>query len=123
MPRYFFTYNVKQPLVVDGRKIEFEPIQFSSATNSWWGTLAVDDEGLASLLNELVKVKRVEEITAEDFEKFEVKKKTESGLMLSTQLPDPLATPKQPGPIAQPAAAKPVVSVEDVILPKPGKKK
>lgn len=120
-PRYFLTENVSVELPIKGKKVTFEPVQYFNATNSWWGVVEVTDPDIATALQPFADAGRILEISADDFDKYMVKKKTGTKLLTSTPLNGPL-DPAPVVPVAAPAAptapAKPATTLDQVLKPR-----
>lgn len=78
MPEYYLTQNAAKAVEVAGKKFVFEPAEFFSPTNSWWGTLAAEDPADIEALDAAAAKGLVEKLSEDDYAKFEVKKKKPS---------------------------------------------
>lgn len=125
MPRYFLTENASVPLLLGGEKFQFEPVEFLTITNSWWGVLSATDESQCELLENAAAARRISELTKEEYDRFIAKKKSASGLITFVPLKNPLEAPPSPAPAAPaaPAPKKPSASVAEVLKPRPTRSK
>lgn len=117
---YFLNQKANAPLEIGGKKFQFEPALHINGET--WGTLAVSDPEGLNLMEAQSATGRVKEISKDDYDKYEVKKKNYSAPKNSFALPNltnqelPRVRPEP----AQPAATVPVsTSVDDVLTPKP----
>jgi hypothetical protein len=74
--KFYLSQNVARLVEVAGKQFVFETATYMSPTASWWGTLAPGNPEDELLLDEAVKSGLVEEISADDYALFEVKKKS-----------------------------------------------
>lgn len=122
MTRYFLTENANADYKVAGRQIVFTPTHKVPQSNSWWGTLKTDDPDLLDKLETLLVTNRVSEISEEDYEKFELKKKKENTPRTSIALKNPLDEPVLRN-VAPAAPNRPVVDAITALTPRAARKK
>lgn len=128
MTRYFLTENAAKPILAGGKTFVFAPAQFYPQANSWFGTLAIDDAADIEKLEPLIVSGRITELSEDDYQAFELKKKSDSSLRLSIKLQDPLASPSVQA-LVEPAAPrpalppKPTVSLDEALAPKASRNK
>lgn len=122
MTTYFLNQRSDAPLALGGKSFAFEKATYLNG--SWFGTLASSDPEELALLEAACATGRIKEISKEDYDKYEVKKKTETGPKNSFGLPN-LTESLQPKPVAstvQPVAAAPKLSSADAeaaLTPRP----
>lgn len=73
MPKFYLLQGQHKDLKIGGKNFQFEPSEFFAGT--WWSTLRVDDSTDASMLDLAVLEKRITEISPDEYERFEIKKK------------------------------------------------
>lgn len=119
MTRYFLTDNARKTFTVGGRAIQFEPCTVLNGVH--FGTLSagVDSDQLGALLA-LVATGEAREIDKEDFDKYEVKKKSYGPPKNSFDLPnltESLAPQKVStvAPAEQAASSGKTAALEDVL--------
>jgi hypothetical protein len=118
MTHYFLSKSTKSPVQLGGRKFQFEPCEFSTNTNSWWGVIKVSEPAEVDLLKSFAEQRRISEITAEDYQRWISKKNNGNRLITSVPLQSPLDDPSL-ARVAEPAVApqppKPAVALDAVI--------
>lgn len=76
MSKFYLTKNASVKLVVDGKEFTFAPAEYFVPTSSWWGTYKADDDSEITALDSAVAAKKdIQEISEDDFNIYEIKKK------------------------------------------------
>ena len=127
MTKFYLTKDASVVVEADDKKFTFEPVEFFQPTSSWWGTYKTDVEQEIAALTKAAEARKIDEISEDDYDIYEVKKKSARGSgnlinLPSKSLPQTVAFSGKPAQVVEEPGQKssdgaPSETVADIIAP------